>query len=290
MRGSIKNISQQKALQSIDHYNALFHPSYLNNYNIELVNRSKKLDTLIAQKKSDLQKLNIASFNLCAFCKVCIEEMRQLHISSPQDIAELSDLLNSWEELIKLGNSFATYDYAKAAIEIITASGFPFLEKIYSPKYAVILEAFKAIPQPAKAFIRLNNYSVKQNSYTLLSSLFDFFTKNLDVFHFVERMEISKDEMTIDTPRNEEYPAFSIFFDYNDLSNRNSDIINKVIDHIMFAETSCAEKVISSAYAFQVTRTTTLSQGYKNYKRYLQLMDILNIIYNKDTNYAFIND
>jgi len=290
MRGFITNISQQNAIQNIANYNALFHPSYLNNYNIELVNKSQILDKLMSQKRDDLQKLNIASYNLCAFCGICALEMSQQMISSADEIIKLNEVLAIWKELIKRGSSFATYDYAKLAIEIIIDSGFPLLEKLFSSKYHVIIDAFRNIPEPAKAFLRLNSYSRKDDRTEMLTSLFDFFSRNPDIFEYVERVEIAKDEMAIDTFGDEEYPVFSIFFDYNALSNRKSSIIRGVIEHIKLVEASQVEGDTPYLYAFQVTNSTTLSQGYKNYKRYLELMNVISTVYDKETNYAFIND
>lgn len=288
MKGSITNIIQQKNIQAIKHFEELFHPTYQNNYTIELVNKGIELKSLIEKKKNDLNFLNIASFNLCSFLKICLDEIKVTNAQGQEKIDLIRNILEKWTTAIANGNSFLTYDFAKEAISIFKDLDVNFLSKLKSPKYEVIPHAFKTIPKAFRAFVRLNNYSSDSDSLVVLSSLFDYFACHPEVFNYVERIEIAKKDFPFETASNEEYPVFSIFFNYNTVADPLSDAVLRTVERFISVGSDVINMKNSGEYSFQVATNTTLSQGFKNYKRFLLLMDILDEVYYKEKNYAFV--
>ncbi|MCX2431621.1 hypothetical protein [Pedobacter sp. GR22-10] len=288
MKGSITNIIQQKNIQALKYYQGLFHPTYQNNYTIELVNKSIDLSPLIAKKKKDLNFLNIASYNLCAFMKICLADIRNNTHHDYSRVESIEVVLEKWGNAIANGNSFLTYDFAKESIAVLEKLDPLLLFKLKSPKYEVIPYAFKNIPKPFRAFVRLNNYSSESDSSNMLSSLFNYFAENPDVFKFVERIEVAKKELPFETVSTEEYPLFSVFFNYDTVESPSNEAVIRTVEHFVDMGSSALNMSNSGDYSYHVAKNTTLSQGFKNYKRYLLLMDILDDVYHREKNHAFV--
>ncbi|WDF77681.1 hypothetical protein PQ469_27715 [Mucilaginibacter sp. KACC 22773] len=280
--------SQQAYIERFIARNTLFHKGYTNNYSIELVSVLMDLPLLKKQRIDGLELLNNASYNLCDFCIKCLSEIKATGALSNARAVEINTVLKNWRYLIKGGNSFATYDYAAEITHSIKMFGYPFLEKLQSPEFKHIPAAFVAISGNYKYFVRINCFLPSVFFEEAFSIVLDILESNYLIYSAIERIEVAKEDFPLSIDNREPFPTFSIIFDYSMVSSPEAPVIknfialyNKKIAHLKSGLN------FNYFYSKNVGHGLTLSQGFKNYKRYLKLIDQLDNVYDESDNYAF---
>jgi hypothetical protein len=282
-------MDQRKLVEAMDHYSTLFHECYYNNYSLVLTNKRLDLSVFIQNRKQLMNKLNIASYNLQAFCRLCLQDSRLKEQMSDTVIGSLDQICNNWAQQIKEGNSFLTYDYAEVIINTLTQAEYPFIEKLYTDQYKVIPAAFVSIPFNSKSFTRIHNYSDPARLPMLLDGLFNLFHKDRALYYYIERIEIARNDFPLKLESsNEEYPLFSIFFDHRIVNTGSHPVIRELTERIKPLLDNGDAREVRLSYSFPVYADTAISQGFKNYKRFLDLVGALDNVYERETNYAFV--
>jgi len=95
---------------------------------------------------------------------------------------------------------------------------------------------------------------------------------------------------SIGTPAGKEYPAISIFLDSRIVTTHHHPLINEIIHLITPITRDLSPLIPDTDYTILAETNMTLCQGYRNYKRYLSLLGIIDEVYDHDLNYAFINN
>jgi len=279
---------QEKYIQHVATRNALFHKGYTNNYSIELVSARIDLPKLKKQRIEGLNVLNDASYSLCDFCIKCLSEIKATGAITVERYVEINTVLKNWRNLIKGGNSFATYDYAAEIIRSIKAFDYPFFERLLSAEFGYIPEAFVGISDRYKYFLRVSCFVPAGSFEEVFPIILDIIKETPLIFNSIERIEVAKNDFPLNTNSMEVFPTFSIIFDYNAVSHPNDPPVSEFIS--LYNQRTAylkSDTIYNYAYSKTVGDNLTLSQGFKNYKKYLKLINQLDNVYDKLDNHAF---
>jgi hypothetical protein len=286
---------QQARIGSSNHYIHLFHDTFPNNFSIVCLNKRYQKDILIENKKRSLDKLNRAAANLWVFTGMCLEKVKELEdFQTATDLlATLSGTNEEWGALLRAGNAFLTYEPAAEIINAIRRLNFPFDDLLGNPTYSVIKAAFTKLPFQDKAFVKICLFSKREEAYDALQRLIDIMHEHPLLFYYVERFEMATESFSTDSisiPTGEEYPAISIFLDSRIVTTHHHPLISEIIHLITPITRDLSPLIPDTDYAILAETNMTLCQGYRNYKRYLSLLGIIDEVYDHDLNYAFINN
>jgi len=277
---------QIEKVESLAHYQDLFHPAYANNFSIVLANKKVNLAESKESVSSAMRRLNVANFNLYRLCNLLTEE-KSLDQLPQKD--ELLNVLGRWKKLIDAGNSFLCFDYAQTVVKGMELAGIPIIKTLEEPRYVAIVNEFKSLSFKFKSFFKLSVYGGFDDLYACLENLFDSFNENPQLFYYLERCEVAKEHFPTDMSQNSAlFPVFSIFFDKTVVTSRHNPLPGIVAKEIreVFAN---AKEPDSMMYLDSLGKGVTISQGYKSYKKFLKLIKVIDEVYDAETNYAYLN-
>lgn len=279
--------SQVSKIQKARHFPQLFHQVVPNNFSLVCVSNRIPLEAHHNRVGSSLKQLNVANFNLYHFCKAHYPLVRW---NDEQLSADVGDILSRWGNLIKAGNSFLCFDYAKYVIDSFTGSSYPLLEILHE-KYYVIVQAFKSTEEWVKSFFKLNVYLDYPSFYERFEELVTYLHREAALFGSIEKLEVAKEYFPFDRKRNAEpYPVLAVFLDCNRVSTRNNPALAQItgaLSHLL--ELAPGEgPPVSYQYSETLGASLSLSQGYKSYKNFLALIGVLDEIYDVRHNYAYV--
>jgi hypothetical protein len=286
---------QKTRIVSVDHYQDLFNDAYLNNFSIVCPNKRYQNDLLIESKKGRLYKLNRAAYNLWVFSGMCLEKVKEMEDFQPDSnlLAKLSGTVREWGDHLQAGNAFLTFDMAKEIIDTLRQLDFPFDDLLGNQTYSVIKAAFIQLHYQAKAFVKIDVFIKREEVYAVLQRLIDALYEHPLLFYYLEGLEMAKESFSggrVSELREEEYPAVSIFPDSSIVTTHRNPLVGEILRLITSITKDFSPLNPDTAYCFLAETNVTLCQGYRNYKRYLELLGLLEEVYDRDLNYAFINN
>jgi hypothetical protein len=286
---------QQTRIASSNHYQDLFYEPYCNNFSIICLNRRFGKDLFYENKKNSLYKLNRAVYNLWVFTGMCLEKMKEMDEfrASKELLDKISETSREWGAHLKTGNAFLTYDFAAEVIDAIRLLNFPFDDLLGNETYSVIKKAFTNLHFQEKGCVRIGLFANGQEVYAALQQLTDMMFEHPLVFYYVERFEIAQETFPQrhgKEPSAEEYPALSVFLDSSIVTTHHHPLVGEVLSMMTPVVSGLSPLNPDTEYAFLAEANLTLSQGLRNYKRYLSLLGIIDEVYDRELNYAFIKN
>lgn len=265
----------------------IFHEPYPNNYSIVLKNKYHNNELYGKGNLELFFGLNKASLNLQVFCKLCLSEIENEWKSFDSVIFEQLKYINSvWSKLNKGGNSFLTYIPAKALVEGLRALGYPFDEKL--EEKIVVKNAFvQLLPYEAKALIRIGLFIDFKDLYELLFKLNKEISKCEELSKYIERIEIAKEDFKAEKPIYS-FPKININMNPYLVRSVDHECLDKLIGILDDLMKDIQPLDMYEDYSFKVKENIIMSQGYRNYKQFLDLLNNLDSVYDSSSNYAFM--
>ncbi len=287
MEHTLEIVLQSNKIQTLLHYNSLFHKVSPNNFSLICLNKTIDKTQSDNRYKAGLKILNVANFNLFRFCKI---QSGKAEWKDEEVKKDVNYALNIWEKRIIAGNSFSCYNCARVVFEGFAKIHYPLLQILNEEKYRAVLKAFIDLEYDFKSFFKLSVFTDFSNLYLQIEDLLNLFNNNSRLFKNIERLEIAKENFGGQGESNKLFPKLSIFFDNKEVTNIHDSALIEVIDIskgiFMPGNSNCLPKQLK--YLGVLTDNITISQGYKGYKQFLELVDKLDEVYDFNSNYAFI--
>jgi hypothetical protein len=268
----------------------LFHTQYTNNFSVVLANRGVDLTTLKNNRRTLLEHLNQASYGLQRFISSRLDDPTLPQYLAAEEQQVLAQLCRNWREQIDLGNSFLTYDYAEVCIELLAQAQYPLLGQLRSRRYQPIVQRFVAIPMACKAFVRVSSFLDTPHVAAALDRLTAALQARPALYTYIERIEIARTDfpLTLETGETD-YPSFSLFLDQQAVQSRHHPLIGELVALVAQLTDGLPHRPLQADFSHAATSTVMVSQGYRNYKKYLRLIDQLDAVYCQRTNYAYLH-
>jgi hypothetical protein len=171
----------------------------------------------------------------------------------------------------------------------------PYLEKnIINQKFSAylienapeIVDLFHHVPESNLTQIRLNVYleftALNNYLYRVLQLLLD----NQDLNETIYRIEVANDEIA--RQDNASFATLIIYLvPFTNIGS--SEVLQKLLSSLSLIFPTIPTANLNTEFAYGWLPAVTVTQGFKLYKRYLNILGLLDKIYDKKTNYAFCN-
>jgi hypothetical protein len=294
MNNRVRPEEQQVDLEQSPHYHDLFHDTFFNNFSVVCLNKRYNKGALVENKIRSLRKLNVACYNLQVFTRMCLDKMHELKDFSGfgEDLEWMDTFEGRWSKAVAEGDSFLTFEFANEVVTKIRQLNFPYDEVLNSSKYEVIPKAFKNIDHYVKGFVKISIFADYHEARLLMERFIDLMEKNPLLFYYIERVEMAKQIFArpdISAFNEHSHPALTIFFDSKIVSVNFHPAVNELLEKLMPLVEPVTEMSFDDKFSSHIGKNTTLSQGYRNYKRFLDLVGVIDDVYDKKTGYSFIN-
>lgn len=262
--------NQQLKIQQVCNYNNLFHPPVPNNYVYILVPQKTDLKAYLDDIANQTFPLNHADMGLLEFCKNFFKE-------------NIIEAIVKWEKCLESKVNLLSVHYAKSTVEYIEQE---ILKENFS-NYAMrvnpkIINNFISIPGNSLKSFRINLYLYTEHVYKILKRIISDFILQPELSILLERIEIAKEGLK--NPENNNFPKLIIYLKSDFLNYKEYFLLLiKYLRKIMGKNNDKA----NDEYSFLYSNSMTLSQGFKLYKRYLKMLNVIDVVYAKEANWAF---
>ena len=274
-------------IEKINNYKNVFHPVFPNNFSIVCINKRLILDELKDNNTRALSRLNVANYNLYRFCELLNSKTTW---SDSRVNARMDFMLNSWDKTIKAGNSFLCFDFANAIFQAFLLNNIPIHEELNSKKYRVIIDEFKRLDYKWKSFFKISVYCEMDSCNSILGDLINNLFENVALAYYVERVEIAKEHFQTDLSDQVRHPIINIILDRDIVISRCNPLISRLCKTLTNLCGSYEPNSNSNFEQYQdfFTKEISVSQGFKAYKKYLNLLGSLSEIYDESKNFAYL--
>ena len=269
-------------------YDSLFHEPMPNNFSIVLTNKEINLGQYIDDYSESLKQFNVVNFNLFRFCELKIDEVPWVDETNEQNAREA---LAKWQRLMNAGNSFLCFQYVSYLIRAFIENNYPVLEVLREPRFSPIIEKLVDIDHWVKSFFKMGLYLDFDTFYEHFDQFLAALDEKSDLFEVVDKLEVAREFFPTDQRKsNGPQVVLSIFF--------NADRVQKPEDWALSTMTTlltdvfligqAPTKIEQTDFLDLVHPNICLSQGFKAYKKYLNLLGEIGHIYDEASNYAYL--
>jgi len=251
-----------------------FHSPYPNNFVILLIPRRHDLARYLDDLGTATAPLNHADRSLIRYCK-------KLSRKAPTPCGT-SDLIE-WESCIKNKTNLIGIKFAMEVAQHLERSGVlpcPFAEHVRAERPNII-QAFVSIPESFQRVTRVNAYLDRPSRDRALGAVLEQVHQHPELALCIDRIEIAKDLEPV-ASSTVPYPTLIVYLDVAaaGLLDALAQLRGILVRHDPYAP-------LRTTFAYAWTESSTLTQGYFLYKCYLQLLGVLEAVYDPHSNYAF---
>ena len=283
------NVVSATSVQAISSYLTTYHDEPLEqHYQYYLFNRQHSLISAIEQSKNIYYPLNRANFLLGRFCKETVNSLDENCSNEyPEITGKLKEAVSEWQSLYLAGGTFDTFKYAEQIISGLISMNYPIKEKITNS--AKLLKSFICIPYATKAFLQIKTVLREDHLISFLSDITAVFSSNRALSYYMKETTIYRSNIKLG-PSEDNFKVIKFTFIPGIVNTRTNPILNEFVDIIK----SILIRYVSSElegdiYYQQVGNYVAISQGNANYKKFLNLLGIIDKVYDEEDHYAYLN-
>jgi hypothetical protein len=265
--------SQAKHLAIAD----LFNQPYLNNNSDVYVRNTTDIAAYFAHLKTLYLALNNADINLKNF----LQQSNTHTFKFP----EIDSILYQWDQYIQQNRNLVGVFYLKSIIEKFTDHDVDIIGLIRRENKH-LLEDFIRIPQETKQVFRINICLPQAEVIPYFEKIVNEVFVNDAAFSFIERVEISRPRLQ---PTLINFPTLILYLDLHRIGSsdiENVHILSSLLNTVFKSKHDTLP--ITHDYADPWNEFVNITQGYKLYKVYLQLLGELDQVYARDQNFAYV--
>ena len=276
--GPIRKRMQE--IETLESYRKHFKVCVPNNYALMLVKAEYRLEAYLEEVATYTSFMNRANSQMQVFCS-------GLATSLPEDgESSLAALLEEWRLTIEKRNNFLGVFYAERVVEALAKRDCDVRHWLRHGNSGVGGQ-FLDVPARVKNILRVNLCIPHEAVIHYLDEFMRRVFLIPEAFSMVERVEVAKP--LLEGEGVVDYPTiiFYLVESADDLAHYGEvDHLLRLLQPILVGlPTSC---VADTLFADVWYPFATVTQGFKLWKRYLNLLGILDCIYDRDFNYAYL--
>ncbi|MBS0032095.1 hypothetical protein ACTJJ0_03190 [Chitinophaga sp. 22321] len=270
----------------------LFNEPFTNNFSHVYLNR--RIDPAQAEneKKIALDKLNNASYLLQEYCTAIVDQLWRGNEITAEVLQQIKGVNSIWLQHIQKDNSFLTYDCAAYVVRELQAYNYSLREIAGTDEKLQQLEkAFAALSYKTKAFFQVSLFLPFDQLSSSFDTIKELFEQQADLFYYVDTIEISRQDFFADRQQENDglhFPLIKILLDAEIVLSRHHPVLREVVTLMDQVTKDMPVYQIDDSYMFLAGKNLAVSQGFKNYKRFLKLVNTLDNIYDNESNYAYL--
>lgn len=274
-----------KEIKNLDGYNYAFHDDVVGqHYQFHLVNRQHDLKTTMKRTADSFKPLNVANLSLGRFCKNAVTEF----VAGTEEGKHLMSLVLEWQDYFNKGGVFDSYKYASQIIMGLDKQNFPVWDSIKEDHK--LLDSFIKIPYYAKSFFQIKFLVELDQLFTFMEKVIHESKARKELFYYIKEMSVNESLVVCDSASGEKVKLAIVKLTL--LPEVVSRLKNPIVERLTkifgeeFAQSGVECKMIST-FSQEYKPGIFISQGSTNYKKFLFLLQIIEHVYNKETNYAY---
>ena len=279
-------LSSQNLIRLIPGLNSLFHDPIPNNYVWLLIPKNKDKEAYISRFALQTSCLNKADGFLFNTCKLMLN---RLGFSLTHHVYQTIDYWRTGLCGQYRSNIDDIYLAERVVEEIQTklpeGSDFPSVIRKESPE---VIDKFINIPEQIKSLVRVNLYLPHEQVRNCLATLLrEISSSGSSLLMLVDRIEIAKVGLTDNNQVN--YPTLIIYLAPEANNMNNLHIVRSLLKLTASVATEYPPApLLNSEYSDCWLLNTTVTQGFRLYKRYLAILGVLSSVYDAHWNFAYL--
>lgn len=278
----ISDISELRRLRG---YSSIFHEQIIPQHSqFYLFNKNFKLKDCIEFDTEIYRPLNYANLLLGRLCKKMIIDVKTVGIDA-KVATELDTLLLNWQECHRNGGVYNSFTHAAKIFTILTDSGIPVKEAIARDEE--ITRSFIEVPFELKSQFHLGILIKDEDTATVFENLLDRFLTDVTLPYYILEVKISA-PVKLETRGIQRYRKIKFLLNPKIVNNKRNPIIGE-ISSLLQGVDEVVDQHKNECFTI-VNRCVTVSQGSWNYKMFLQLLEIIHLVYSCEDNFAYLID
>lgn len=279
---------EQELLKSIPGYSSVYHDDiFLQHHHYYLINRQHNLAMQIEADKQSYYPLNHANSMLGRFCKRKIDSLPARVIAQYPDLyTSLRQSIEEWQQRFNAGAVFDTCRYARQILEVLETMGFGVCPDVL--KEEGIADVFLHIPFFTKSGFQLS-FSVPD------PALLGFFERMITSLardpvttYYIKEVKITYNLFRKD-PGRDAYRIVKVGLLPKVVITKLNPVIGVLTG--MVTEILSAfgpDQLEADEFFSRQSAHVYLSQGNVNYKLFLQMLGLIDLVYDRSSKYALI--
>lgn len=279
--------SIKSLMADVPGYDVLFHSQVVSQHKqFYFYNKQHRQEIAGVHDKKNFVMLNQANLRLGRLCKSMIEAFEEGAAAS-DDVDTLRDTLKQWQDSFNTGETFDTFRYAACILDQLRACSFPVDQRLSAS--LELHQSFRNIPHATKSFFQLSVVVPEAEVVQFLHQSMELFQQRHTLWYYVREFTVYQAVVRVrkETSDDALYVMKYILLP-GIVNSRLSPVVQQLAEAISSTLPSMDPEVEINPYAQELTRGVFVSQGSTNYKKFLQLLGILDDVYDASSGYAYL--
>jgi hypothetical protein len=269
-------------------FSKVYHDTILlQHHHYYLFNRQHDLERTMEYDKESYYPLNHANFILGKFCKRKISSLPDhMKIQYPELFSTLNQSIDEWQNLYNAGAVFDTCRFAKKILEILEYIGFEVHPEVLAEEG--VRNEFLHIPFHTKSYFQLS-FTIADNELThFFEKMIGLLASEPSLNYYIKELKITC-KLFANASGNGTYRAIKMSLLPKVVITRLNPVIGTLTRQLTEVLADFGPDCHSTGeFYFPVADRVYLAQGNFNYKLFLQMLGLIDDVYDKSFNYALI--
>ncbi|SKC83324.1 hypothetical protein [Ohtaekwangia koreensis] len=240
------------------------------------------------QNRKNFLPLNQANLNLGRFCKRTVDTLKD-SCDDQQVVSELSLLVKQWQDYYNEGGTFDTYRYAASIFERLRAIGYPVYERLKAERE--LLVSFLQVPFVTKAFFQINILVAETDLYSFFQHHFTSALQRPSLHYYIKEMTVNSSFLIVThQDRRDKYAILKFILLPGIINSVKNPVIHELIESLIAPFSTEDIPSTMHPYSARHTGNVFVSQGSTNYKKFLDLLGLIDAVYHPEENFAYLKN
>jgi hypothetical protein len=272
-------------IRGLTGYSLIFHEQIIPQHGqFYLFNKDFKLEDCIDFNMEIYQPLNEANLLLGRLYKKMITDLKGSGAVA-QVARQLDTLLAKWQECHKTGGVYSSFKQAAEILAILNNSGIPAKETIVRNRE--VSRAFIEIPYEVKSQFHLGILVRDQDMNAIFEKLLEGFLKDTSLSYYILETKISA-PLELENRGKGKFRNIKFLLNPKIVNNKRNPVIGEITS--LLQECNGLLEQDDQRFSKLVNGVVTVFQGPRNYKMFLELLEIIQVVYSKEDNFAYLID
>lgn len=243
------------------------------------------------QDKRIYQPLNEANLNLGRFFKKMVVDVSSKAEYCDTTVSYLQKIILDWQNLYNKGGTFDTFKYAEEIVQYLNKLEYPVKDEINMA--TDLLKSFMNIPYLTKSFFQISIIVPESEIIPFVRESLFRFSKEPSLSYYIKQLMIYHSLVYYHDRYNEKIydcRIVKVSLLPNVVNSYKNPVINEIVSLILSVTKGYPDvNFVDSKYSVLIKSNVFVSQGNKNYKKFLSLLGIIDKVYSQESNYAYLN-
>lgn len=273
----------------------LFHPVFQNNFSLVFLNRNLKMVDYEKETTDRLSVLNNAVTQLLRFTAAVYKqwpENRQLSSKEEAIYKKCGLFLELWRKDLEDERHFLSFDKIHFVVEGFRLMGINLTEQLKRQQPEIFSQLTGLDPR-FKSFFRVDIYTGLEQVPEYFEEVAAMIERRHDLYQCLERVELTKTDysytLLTNSIKKKAFPTIMLYF-RKELSSPRHPGIRTLRNELNLLFENDPYREVNGEFSIPFSRNSTITQGYRNYKKILQDFGLLDLVYDAGFKHAYVKE